>query len=130
MSTGYAGKLYIDMLFEVVQRSINDKNTREVKAAASIITCLIECSPGLIDTYIPRFLQLMFNVLKNTKSRSTSIKLLEIFMAIIHYNVNLSLSIFNAFPDAANELFTCLFARLVEMEDTSTQRLIVASFCG
>lgn len=100
-----------------------------MKAAAALSTCLIECCHGMIDPLIPNFLQLMFEALKAVSSNSASIKILEIAMALIHYNAPMFLTLINANPAAAEALFTVLFAKLPEMEDSSTQRLIVVSFC-
>lgn len=107
---------------------MKETNNREIKAAAALATCLIECCMGQIDSYIPPILTLMFDALKATKSKSTSIKLLEVAMAIIYYNTPLALSLFAAAPAAADDLFATLFARLNDMEDITTQRLVVVSF--
>lgn len=118
------------MLCKVIERNMRETSTREVKAAAALTTCLIECCHGLIDPLIPSFLNLMLEAIKGTGSNSTQIKLLEISMAMIHYNTPLLLSILAANPAAGEALFNMLFAKLPEMEETSTQRLIVVSFCS
>ena len=118
------------MLCAIIQRCIKDTDTREIKAGASLTTCLVECCHGLIDPLIPNFLSLMFDALKVATSKSTSIKLLEVAMAIIHYNTPMVLSLLAANPVAAEFLFNTLFSRLTDMEDSSTQRLIVVSFCS
>ena len=117
------------MLCSIIDRNMKEPSTREVKAAASLTVCVIECSHGMIDVLIPNFLTLMFETLKAVKSNSTTIKLLEIAMAIIHYNAPLALSILSANPAACEALFTVLYSKLPEMEQPSTQRLIVVSFC-
>lgn len=109
---------------------MKETQTREVKAACSLTTCLIECCHGLIDPLIPSFLTLMFEKLKETSSKSTQVKLLEIAMAMIHYNVSLLLSILAGNPAAGEALFDMIFAKIPEMQETSTQRLLVVSFCS
>ena len=127
--TASGSSTYIDMLCVVIQRNITETNSREIKSAASLATCLIECCHGLIDSLIPTFLTLMFDALKATKSNSASTKILEMAMALIHYNAPMLLSLLNANPTAAEALFLVLFAKLPQMEDSSTQRLVVVSFC-
>ncbi len=117
-------------MFEIILRSIQDTNTRDIKAAATLATCFIESNRGAIDSLIPQFLQMTLGALRATTSRSTSIKLLEIAMAIIHYNTPLALTLIHSNPEAGKELFDRLFKRLEDMEDVSTERLIIVSFCG
>lgn len=130
LSGGHEGDSYPVMFFRVVERTIRETNNREVKASASLLTCFVECCHGLVDSTIPHVLQITYSVLEGMKSKSTSIKLLEVAMAIIHYNPALALTLMSANPAAMQHLFTTLFDLLLRMEDSSTQRLIVASFCA
>lgn len=118
------------MLCAVIQRNMKEESSREIKAAAGLTTCLIECCHGLIDPLIPSFLNLMFETIKTTSSNGAQIKLLEVAMAIIHYNTPMLLSLLAANPAAGEALFNMLFAKLPQMQDTSTQRLIVVAFCS
>jgi hypothetical protein len=130
LSGGHEGEAYVAMFFKVVERTIKETNNREVKASAGLLTCFVECCHGLVDPMIPHVLQITYSVLEGMKSKSTSIKLMEVAMAIIHYNPVLALSLMSANASAMQNLFTTLFDLLPRMEDSSTQRLIVASFCA
>jgi len=97
-----------------------------------MLSCLIISSKVTVDRLHPslkQILALAYQRLLQTKSTSTKIRLIEIFMAAFYYDANYTLSLFqHENPEIIAKLFETLFEWIKDMERDFTQRLIVLSF--
>lgn len=98
--------------------------------AATLLTCLItSCKDSqAIHQFLPQIITLTLTKLKDVTTTVLRIRVLEILMACLYYNVEATLSILNSDPIVPPALFGLLFDSLKAMERDFTQRLVVLSF--
>ncbi len=105
-------------------------SSRDSKAAATMLTCLVTCtkSSQALHGFIPNILSITMSKLAACKPLSMKVRLLEVVMGVVYYDAALALSVLATDAAATTFLFTTLFDNLKEMERDFTQRLIALSF--
>lgn len=129
----YNGQPLALILLRIIEKTFqNDESdcSRDSKAAATMLTCLVTCSRATqsMHTFLPNILNITVTKLGATKLMSMRVRLFEVVMGAIYYEPQLALGILMNDPATTASLFASLFESLKDMERDFTQRLIALSF--
>lgn len=65
-----------------------------------------------------------------TKKKQLKVKIIEVILAMIYYDVNFTLNLFNNEPQVRDNILNILFESIPTMSSCYTRRLLVLAFCN